>query len=170
MSIVDRLAGSPPAGATETVVRDAAPVRTVPAWAFSFPPSGERELRLDLFRGLALWLIFIDHVSPDLLTWFTIRNYGFSDAAEYRAGTNPLDPASALRLIDVSADGQTFTIKWSAVTGRSYRVQSTDTVTAPNWQDCSGIVFAPWAEASVATPLGPGTGNRFYRVVLADQP
>src|SRR3974390_1394751 len=44
--------------------------------------SGERELRLDLFRGLALWLIYIDHVSPDLLTWLTIRNYGFSDAAE----------------------------------------------------------------------------------------
>ena len=44
--------------------------------------SGQRELRLDLFRGLALWLIYIDHVSPDLLTWFTIRNYGFSDAAE----------------------------------------------------------------------------------------
>jgi hypothetical protein len=41
-----------------------------------------RELRLDLFRGLALWLIFIDHVSPDVLTWFTIRSYGFSDAAE----------------------------------------------------------------------------------------
>lgn len=39
-------------------------------------------MRLDLFRGLALWLIYIDHVSPDLLTWFTIRNYGFSDAAE----------------------------------------------------------------------------------------
>jgi len=38
--------------------------------------SGQRELRLDLFRGLALWLIYIDHVSPDLLTWLTIRNYG----------------------------------------------------------------------------------------------
>ncbi len=44
--------------------------------------AGQRELRLDLFRGLALWLIYVDHVSPDLLTWFTIRNYGFSDAAE----------------------------------------------------------------------------------------
>jgi len=43
---------------------------------------GERELRLDFFRGLALWLIYVDHVSPDLLTWVTIRNYGFSDAAE----------------------------------------------------------------------------------------
>jgi hypothetical protein len=44
--------------------------------------SGQRELRLDLFRGLALWLIYIDHVSPDVLTWGTIRSYGFSDAAE----------------------------------------------------------------------------------------
>ena len=46
------------------------------------PPANERELRLDMFRGLALWLIFIDHVSPDVLTWFTIRSYGFCDAAE----------------------------------------------------------------------------------------
>lgn len=43
---------------------------------------GERELRLDLFRGMALWLIFIDHLPPNILTWFTIRNYGFSDATE----------------------------------------------------------------------------------------
>ena len=41
-----------------------------------------RELRLDLFRGMALWLIFIDHLPPNILTWFTIRNYGFSDATE----------------------------------------------------------------------------------------
>ncbi|UVO36194.1 OpgC domain-containing protein [Bradyrhizobium arachidis] len=54
----------------------AAPAATLPTI------SGERELRIDLFRGLSLWLIFIDHVSPDVLAWFTIRSYGFSDAAE----------------------------------------------------------------------------------------
>jgi hypothetical protein len=48
---------------------------------FAFVP-GQRELRLDLFRGLALWFVYIDHVSPDGLTWLTIRNYGFSDATE----------------------------------------------------------------------------------------
>src|SRR5262245_11566896 len=46
------------------------------------PPVGERELRLDLFRGLALWLIFIDHLPANVLTFFTLRNYGFSDATE----------------------------------------------------------------------------------------
>ena len=50
--------------------------------AITLPAAGERELRLDLFRGLALWLIFVDHLPPNILTWFTIRNYGFSDATE----------------------------------------------------------------------------------------
>src|SRR5213592_2293522 len=42
----------------------------------------ERDLRLDLFRGIALWLIFLDHIPSNVVNWITIRNYGFSDAAE----------------------------------------------------------------------------------------
>ncbi|MBI3433943.1 MAG: OpgC domain-containing protein [Proteobacteria bacterium] len=41
-----------------------------------------RDLRLDLFRGLALWLIFLDHIPSNIVSWVTIRNYGFSDATE----------------------------------------------------------------------------------------
>jgi hypothetical protein len=41
-----------------------------------------RDLRLDLFRGVALWLIFLDHIPSNALSWLTIRNYGFSDATE----------------------------------------------------------------------------------------
>jgi hypothetical protein len=49
------------------------------------PPSiaaPQRDLRLDLFRGIALWLIFLDHIPSNLVSWITIRNYGFSDATE----------------------------------------------------------------------------------------
>jgi len=46
------------------------------------PVSTERDLRLDLFRGLALWLIFLDHIPSNAVSWLTIRNYGFSDATE----------------------------------------------------------------------------------------
>ena len=80
-SIADRIAGPPLAAAADVIARDAAPRRPASP-AISLPVAGERELRLDLFRGLALWLIFIDHLPPNLLTWFTIRNYGFSDATE----------------------------------------------------------------------------------------
>jgi len=48
----------------------------------SLPLSRERDLRLDLFRGIALWLIFLDHIPQNVVNWFTIRNYGFSDATE----------------------------------------------------------------------------------------
>jgi hypothetical protein len=48
------------------------------------PPavSTERDLRLDLFRGLALWFIFLDHIPNNIASWLTVRNYGFSDATE----------------------------------------------------------------------------------------
>jgi hypothetical protein len=41
-----------------------------------------RDLRLDFFRGLALFLIFIDHIPENLLSYFTLPSIGFSDAAE----------------------------------------------------------------------------------------
>ena len=43
---------------------------------------GRRDLRLDAVRGLALWFTFVDHVPNNVLSWLTIRNYGFSDASE----------------------------------------------------------------------------------------
>lgn len=45
-------------------------------------PKSQRDLRLDLFRGLANWLIFLGHIPDSILAWFTTRNYGFSDAAD----------------------------------------------------------------------------------------
>ncbi|HUO00440.1 MAG TPA: OpgC domain-containing protein, partial [Bradyrhizobium sp.] len=79
-SIADRIAEPSLAGNADTVAQGSAAAAPPPATTRS-PVSG-RELRLDLFRGLALWLIFIDHLPPNLLTWLTIRNYGFSDATE----------------------------------------------------------------------------------------
>src|ERR1700733_5222639 len=43
----------------------------------------ERDLRLDFYRGLGLWMIFLDHIPDDVVGWLTLRNYGFSDAAEF---------------------------------------------------------------------------------------
>ena len=45
------------------------------------PPKG-RDLRLDLFRGVANWQIFINHIRNNILIWITTENYGFSDAAD----------------------------------------------------------------------------------------
>ncbi len=63
----------------ETRSSDASgPVRPAPRTG----TSAARDLRLDLFRGLALWLIFLDHIPSNVVSWVTLRNYGFSDATE----------------------------------------------------------------------------------------
>jgi hypothetical protein len=48
------------------------------------PPAAptQRDLRLDVFRGLALWLIFVAHIPSNIVNWGTLRNFGFSDATE----------------------------------------------------------------------------------------
>jgi hypothetical protein len=66
----------------ETMVARPRTEAAIAAPAITLPAVGERELRLDLFRGLALWLIFLDHLPNNILAWLTIRNYGFSDATE----------------------------------------------------------------------------------------
>jgi hypothetical protein len=45
-------------------------------------PLAGRDLRLDLFRGLANWAIFLDHIPHEVMSSITTRNYGFSDAAD----------------------------------------------------------------------------------------
>jgi hypothetical protein len=45
-------------------------------------PDKGRDLRLDLFRGVANWAIYLDHIPDNVVNWVTTRNYGFSDAAD----------------------------------------------------------------------------------------
>ena len=51
-------------------------------WVCANLPPAARDVRLDLFRGLANWAIFLDHIPHAVLSWITVRNYGFSDAAD----------------------------------------------------------------------------------------
>ncbi len=41
-----------------------------------------RDLRLDFFRGLSLFFIFVDHIPNNFLAYFTLHSIAFSDAAE----------------------------------------------------------------------------------------
>lgn len=41
-----------------------------------------RDLRVDFFRGVALWWIFIDHIPANWVAQFSLRNFALSDATE----------------------------------------------------------------------------------------
>ncbi|TIN29889.1 MAG: hypothetical protein E5Y32_35335, partial [Mesorhizobium sp.] len=44
--------------------------------------AAERDTRIDVFRALALLIIFVDHVPGTVFETLTYKNFGFSDAAE----------------------------------------------------------------------------------------
>ena len=44
--------------------------------------TGPRDLRLDFFRGLSLFFIFVDHIPDNSLSYFTVPLIAFNDAAE----------------------------------------------------------------------------------------
>ena len=48
----------------------------------SSPSAMARDLRLDFFRGLALFCIFIDHLPTNIMAEFTLQSVMLSDAAE----------------------------------------------------------------------------------------
>jgi hypothetical protein len=45
-------------------------------------PLAGRDVRLALFRGLANWATFLDRIPHEVLSWITVKNYGFSGAAD----------------------------------------------------------------------------------------
>ena len=44
--------------------------------------AGRRDLAADVFRGLGLWILFVDHLEPNFWSHFTPGRFGFSDFAE----------------------------------------------------------------------------------------
>jgi hypothetical protein len=68
--------------ANRLVFAETTTIETAPMKIYATLPEKGRDLRLDLFRGIANWAIFLDHIPDNIVNWITTRNYGFSDAAD----------------------------------------------------------------------------------------
>jgi hypothetical protein len=92
---------------------------------------------------------------------------GFSDLAEFLAGTLPKDSESLLRLQEnVTNTVVQTTISWTAVSGKTYRVQYKDELGAPGWNDLPGDVTASGPLAFKVDATSAGKPRRFYRITL----
>jgi hypothetical protein len=74
----------------------------------------DRDLRLDLCRGVALWFVFLDHVPNNIGSWLTLSHYGFSDATEVFMFVSGITCALAYGRVRLH-DG------WSAVVSHTLR-------------------------------------------------
>jgi YD repeat-containing protein len=92
---------------------------------------------------------------------------GMSDLAEFLAGTSPTEAASALKVTRITTDtGVSATIEWSAVSGKTYRVQYKDALNLNSWTDLPGDVPANGSTASKMDNTVPSHVQRYYRVIL----
>lgn len=89
---------------------------------------------------------------------------GMSDFAEYRAGTNPNDPQSLFKFVDVRPDPLGgIAIRWSSVAAKSYTVQRSGNLLTGFLNLQTNIVATPgtnYLRDSSATNAGPV----FYRI------
>jgi Bacterial TSP3 repeat len=90
-------------------------------------------------------------------------NDGISNADEYRAGTNPRDSGSYLRILRVATEtGARLHFNTSA--GKTYTVQYTDDLSAPDWKRLTDLAASATGGATFV-PDPNATTTRFYRLV-----
>lgn len=107
------------------------------------------------------------HTAPDNLAVLTatsdLDGDGQSDRAEYAANTDPLDPASALRITTFNTTPTTFSLTWTSNATRRYRIANSTSLAPGSWALSLDNILPDGAAttragASVASP------QRFFRV------
>jgi hypothetical protein len=90
---------------------------------------------------------------------------GLDEAAELAAGTDPLDPASNLRVTALHQDGPgVWSLAWSSVAGKSYWLEaSTD---LRNWEPVEGSGTAGTG-STCTLPIIDSSDRRFYRIAVS---
>jgi CSLREA domain-containing protein len=95
---------------------------------------------------------------------------GLTNLQEYQAGTNPRDPTSNLRIIQVAKGGNDFVVTFAtAVVGKSYRLERKEALTDASWGSINGVSdFTPTStgSAQITDTGGAGVAKHFYRIVV----
>jgi hypothetical protein len=96
---------------------------------------------------------------------------GLSNLQEYTAGTDPRDRASVLALeASLDAAGQ-FVLRFAAVAGKTYTVQSRDSLTSGDWLKLRDANAEPTTRVVELTdPDATQTPTRFFRLVTPRLP
>jgi hypothetical protein len=90
-----------------------------------------------------------------------------SNAAEYFAGTDYLDPTSYLH-VEIGSTGAA-TLSFLAVSNRAYTVQFSDGLNPIQWQKLVDVLAGPNTRRETYRDTSPAT-DRYYRLVTPMQP
>ncbi len=147
------------------------------------------ERSLDLGNGSGT-LSFADSSAEDWTSYtLTVKNYALG-SSKLRFGTTASGLASAqlaqIRFADfanvpgkidaqgfvtpmlpaitaITKSGNTYTVTWNGLSGRTYRVQSRDSLLLGDWADLSGDISG---DIATYDDTAPASTTRYYRVAL----
>jgi hypothetical protein len=94
---------------------------------------------------------------------------GSTNWEEYRAGTNPNDPADALKIVNVTVSGQMLSFQFPTKADRTYEVQRLETIGETN-------AWVPWllnrqGTGQMYQVIDPvDTTSRYYRIKVTPPP
>jgi hypothetical protein len=95
---------------------------------------------------------------------------GFSNLAEYVAGTHPVDATSRLQLLApearVVADQLSVAVRWLSAPGKTYTVEVTDDLINPSWKPLAERHPGD-GQVTEVLDLNPSPQQQFYRLRLA---
>ena len=89
---------------------------------------------------------------------------GMNNHQEFVAGTDPTNPSSLLKLIDVGLSSAGMTFFWHAVPGRTYAVERSPGLLPPAFVVIADNIQAQADTICCLDPIPPGSGPFFYRL------
>jgi len=155
------------------------PIAFVQPSQASFSPTSLSRGQIEL-ADLQASIVCIDSDGNGLCDWWELLYFGrlgispngdadgdgLSNLAEYRAGTDPLDPNSAFQFINVTNDSPgAIRVDWSSIAGRVYTLQRSSSLTS-GYTNLNINVTATEPMNTFRDTNAPSPGPYFYRLLL----
>ncbi len=95
---------------------------------------------------------------------------GASNWQEFLAGTNPQDPASCLKILNILVNESSVSLQFPSVSNHTYSVLYKATLKDAVWNKLADVPVRPTNSLEIITDAGPAQGIRFYQLITPAQP
>ena len=92
---------------------------------------------------------------------------GITNLHEYIAGTNPNDSGNYLKVSQMQADGNDMLLSFGTVSGKTYRLERSDTLQAGSWTTVQDNITGTGYVVQIRDTGGAALHMRFYRIVAS---